>query len=81
MANEAKANGMSAMDFHKAIVKAQREKGKSFMAARREETAPAQNVVGESADDTHSDEDELKAFAKEMAGYAAEAHANDGGMY
>ena len=31
MATEAKKSGMSAMDFHKAVVKAQREKGAQFM--------------------------------------------------
>ena len=74
MAEEAKKNGTSAVDFQKAVVKAMKEKGNTFMAQRKQETAPAANIAGASASDTAANEDEeLKKFAKEMAGYAAES--------
>ena len=77
MAEEAKRNGTSAMDFQKAIVKAMKDKGSAHIAARQQETAPAAQVVGASASDTARNEDEeIKAFAKEMAGYV-EASKND----
>lgn len=74
MAEEAKKNGTSAADFQKAVVKAMKEKGNTFMSQRQKETAPAANVAGASASDTaKTEDDEIKAFAKEMAGYAAES--------
>lgn len=81
MAAEAKRNGMSAYDLHKAIMKARREKGDAFMAARQEETKPAAQVPGsEPGEGKQPTEDELKAFAAEMAAYAKEGRVN-GGMY
>lgn len=74
MAEEAKKNGTSAADFQKAVVKAMKEKGNTFMSQRQKETAPAANVAGASASDTaKTEDDEIKAFAQEMAGYAAES--------
>ena len=74
MAEEAKKNGTSAADFQKAVVKAMKEKGNAHIAHRQQETAPAANVSGGSASDTVKTEDEeIKAFAKEMAGYACES--------
>lgn len=82
MAAEAKRNGTSAMDFQKQIVKAQREKGTTFMQQRQQETAPAEGVQGgDPGQHDMTDEDELKAYLKEMNAYAAQAKANDGGMY
>ena len=72
MAEEAKKNGTSAVDFQKAVVKAMKEKGNTFMAQRQQETAPAAQITGGSPSDTAKNEDEeIKAFAAEMAGYAA----------
>lgn len=74
MAEEAKKNGTSAIDFQKSIVKAMKDKGSAHLAARQQETAPAAQVVGASASDTAKNEDEeIKAFAKEMAGYVGES--------
>lgn len=71
MAEEAKKNGTSAIDFQKAVVKAMKEKGNTFINQRQNETAPAANVSGGSpSDTTRSEDEEIKAFAQEMAGYA-----------
>ena len=83
MAAEAKANGTSAMDFQKMIVKAMKEKGSQFMQARQEETAPAQEVAGGSpSDNAKTEEQEIQDFAKDVAGYASEYTSNGGnGMF
>ena len=82
MAAQAKASGMSAMDFHKQIIKVQKERGQQFAAARKSETAPAASVTGGAAEESNgSSKDDYDAFAKEMAGYAAEARKSYGGMY
>lgn len=84
MADEAKRSGTSAMDYHKMIVKAQREKGQQFLAQRRAETEPAKNVTGGSAEDAtgKNPEKQIESYAKEMAEYAKAFRAGvDGGMY
>lgn len=85
MAEEAKKNGTSAMDFHKQIVKAQKEKGKDFLAARKTETAPATQVAGGSPkeNDGKTAKQELDETAKEMAEFAKRMYpaGADGGMY
>jgi len=82
MAAQAKASGMSAMDFHKQIIKVQKERGQQFASARKSETAPAASVTGGAAEESNgSSKDDYDAFAKEMAGYAAEARKSYGGMY
>lgn len=81
MAAQAKANGTSAMDFHKQIVKAHKEKGQAFLAQRKTETAPAAKVKGGASDDKTA-EQEMEAHAKEMAALAKEQRATiDGSMY
>lgn len=83
MAAEAKANGTSASDFYKAVVKAQKSKGDAFMTARKEETAPAAEVkadASEAHNGKQSEETEMSCFAKEIAGYAAEVNTGNG-MY
>lgn len=70
MAADAKANGTSAMDFHKALIKAQKDKAKAYMPARQEETKPANEVTGGAADEP-KDVDEAEALAKELAGMAS----------
>lgn len=52
MATEAKKSGMSAMDFHKAVVKAQREKGAQFMQSRKGEVSQSAGVLAERATGT-----------------------------
>lgn len=83
MAAKAKKDGTSAMDFHKQIVKAQKEKGNNFMQSRRKETAPAAAVAGGASEDATGDTDaELKAHAEEMAKLAKEVRAEvDGNMF
>ena len=85
MAEAAKQNGTTAMDYHKQIVKHQREKGQKYLSNRKNETAPAANVEGGDAkqNDGKNAKQELDEFAKEMAGYAKEIYPNgvSGGMY
>ena len=79
MAEQAKTNGTSVMDFQKQIVAAMKKKGESFLASRQTETAPAQEVVG--GEPAHDDEDQtVNAMAKEIAEYAESftASAADG---
>jgi len=84
MAQEAKANGTSAMDFQRQVVQAQKQKGKDFIANRQKETAPAANVPGSAPDNGKNDEQEIQDNAKEIAKYAS-AYAGtgygDNGMY
>lgn len=80
MAAQAKAAGTSALDYHKQIIKAQKEKAAEFLASRREETEPAQQVKGAAAED-RTDADEYKQFAAEMKEAAEGIRANAGGMY
>jgi len=84
MAQEAKEKGMSAMDYHKAIVKAQRAKAESFMSARKTETEPAAKVPGMSAEmnDGKSEDELIAEHAKEVAELARSMRADmNGGMY
>ena len=77
MAEEAKKNGTTAIDFQKSIVKAMKEKGNIHMAQRVLETAPADNVAGGSASDTRKNEDEeLKAFTDEIRGFVSGSNNN-----
>ena len=70
LAEQAKANGTSAMDFQKQIVAAMKQKGNDFMAARQRETAPAQEVVGGEPSNTKTEEQEIQDNAKMIAEYA-----------
>ena len=83
MAEAAKRNGTSAMDFHRQIVAAQKQKGAAHQAARAAETAPAQSVTGGATmDDQTKEESDIKAYAQEVAGYAkAYRGSTDGGMF
>lgn len=83
MAEQAKENGTSALDFQKQIVKAMKEKGNGFLQARIHETAPAQDVAGGAPDDTaKTEEQEIKENARAIADYAEGMNANGiGGMY
>lgn len=81
MAAEAKSNGMSAMDYHKQIVKAQREKGDQFMNGRKKETEPAAKVTGGAAEMNTGNEDEAAKAAKEIADFAKAMSNNANGMF
>lgn len=81
MAADAKSSGMSAMDYHKQIVKAQREKGSQFMAARQKETAPAAEVAGGAAEMNAGKGEDEKNIGKEIAEYANAMHNAGNGMF
>ena len=67
MAAQAKANGTSAMDYHKQIITAMRKKSQNFLEARREETGPADKVKGGSAEELDmTEESEMAKYAKDM---------------
>lgn len=75
MAEEAKRNGTSVMDFQRQIVAAARQKGADWMTARQKETEPAKNITGSAPQDFNrkSEEDEIKSFAQEMKGLFGES--------
>lgn len=71
LAAQAKADGTSAMDFQKQIVAAMKKKGAEFMQARKEETAPAADVVGGAPEGNRkSEHEEIMENAKDVAEYA-----------
>jgi ATP-dependent Clp endopeptidase proteolytic subunit ClpP len=71
MAAQAKANGTSAMDFHKQIVAARKQKGNEFVEARQRETEPVKNVSGGAPADNRNEEQEIQDAANEIAKYAS----------
>ena len=83
LAEKAKADGTSALDFQKQVVTAMKQKGHDFMEARKTETAPAKDVRGGAAETgLETEEQALKANADDMARYASEYVANgDNSMY
>lgn len=81
MAADAKQNGVSAMDYHKAVVKAMRERGQQFLNARQSEVAQTAEIRGGASDDNRSSADEMNAYAKEMAEFAKTVRADANGMY
>ena len=80
MAEKAKAEGTSAMEFQKAIVAAMREKGASFLASRTAETAPAQEVAGD-APSGKTDEQEIKDAVASIVEFAKSIDANGDSMF
>lgn len=73
MAEQAKASGMSAMDFHKQIVAARKKQGENFIQARAQETAPAKDVAGGApADNQRTEQQEIDDNAKAIAELAKE---------
>ena len=84
MATKAKKDGISAMDFHKQIVSAQREKGSAFLANRKQELAKAAEVTGGAAEETtaNATHKEIDDNAKEILAFTKQVRANaDGSMY
>lgn len=81
LAEQAKANGTSALEFQKQIVAAMRKKGADFLKARTEETAPAQQVTGGAAEDEEDEEKEVKAIAESVAEYAKAGNVQTDGMF
>lgn len=80
MAEKAKADGTSAADFQKQLVKAMKEKGSEFLDQRKDETAPAEDVTG-GAPEGKTPEQEIDDFAKEMAVYTKEYADDSEGMF
>ena len=82
MADEAKKNGTSVLEFQKQLVAAMKKKGADHMAARQAETAPAQNVAGGAAEDEKDEDQEIKQYAESIAKYAKEYRGGgDGSMF
>ena len=81
MAADAKSSGMSASDFLKGVIKAQREKGEQFMSGRKTETAPAAAVAGGAAEMGAGGEDDAAKAAKEIADYAKSMNNGVSGMF
>ena len=80
MAEQAKTSGMSAMDFQKQIVAAMKQKGAEFLTARKEETAPAQEVAGD-APSGKSEEQEINDMAQSIAGFASQYTGRETDMF
>ena len=81
-AEEAKQSGTSIQDFIRNMVQKSRQKGRDFMAARQQETAPAQQVTGGAAeDDQATEEDEIQKEAKLIAEEAARMMDTGSGMF
>jgi hypothetical protein len=83
MAEQAKADGTSAMDFHKKIVEARKKQGEEFIAARQKETQPAKDIAGGAPDGNgRTEQQEIDDYAKEMAKYATLYNpGTEDGMY
>lgn len=81
-AEAAKQSGASVADFIKSVVQKSRQKGTNFLAARQEETAPAQTVTAGAAEDkaASADEEEDKA-ARMVAEEAAAMIGGNSGMF
>lgn len=82
LAEQAKANGTSALDFQKQVVAAMKQKGQNFLQARAQETAPAADVTGEEPVSTAKAEaQELKEISESIAAYANEYNGTANGMF
>ena len=83
LAQKAKQEGTSAQAFMTELVKAQREKKKSFLDSRRKETAPSEQVTGGASEDQDGtkEEEELEQFAKESKRLAEELKGSSFGMF
>ena len=90
MAEEAKRNGTSAMDFQRQVVKAQREaaeaakqQGANYLAARQADTKPAEQVASGATEDNDgkTEDEEIKSLQDEVKGYAAVMKSSNETMY
>lgn len=83
MAEKAKTDGTSALDFQKQIVAAQKQKKTDFLQQRTQETAPGQSVAGGAPSNSgKTEEQEIKDNAKDIAEYAKAYGASfNGGMF
>lgn len=84
MAAQAIENGVSYADFCTQLVEKMQADagGNAYLNARMQETQAAANVRGAAAEDGNmTEDDEITANAKEIAGYAKEMRAGMGGMF
>ena len=82
IAEQAKADGTSVIDFQKQIVTAMKAKGNAFITARQNETAPAQDVAGgDPVNNGKTEEQEIQDIAKDIATYANGMTDSDNGMF
>ena len=66
----------------KQVVKAQKEKGTSFITSRQQETAPAADVAGGAPQDNgNNEEQEITDNAKDIAEYAKQYNGMSDGMF
>ena len=82
MAEAAKKDGTSFTDYQKNLVKAMKAKGAAYLAARQNETAPAQDVTGGAAEAAEDEAQAIKHNAEDLAKYAKTYRGSaDGTMY
>lgn len=82
LAEQAKADGTSVIDYQKQIVTAMKAKGNAFIIARQNETAPAQDVAGgDPVNNAKSEEQEIQDVAKDIAKYAKDMVDSGEGMF
>ena len=82
LANKAKADGTSAIEFQKSLVAAMKEKGSNFLQARQQETEPSQNVGGGNpAEGIMNEEQDIQETAKQIADYAKDYRVTGNGMF
>ena len=82
MAEQAKKDGTSLTDYQKSLVAAMKAKGAAYLASRREETEPAQEVTGGAAEASEDESQAAKRNAEDIAKYAKTYRGSaDGTMY
>lgn len=84
MAAQAIENGVSYADFCMQLLEKMQADagGNAYLAARRQETQAAANVKGAAAEDGNmTEDDEITAYAKEIAAYAKGMRPGMGGMF
>lgn len=83
MAADAKANGTSAIDYHKAIVKAQKEKGNDFLKNREKEMNASKSIPASEPGSLDGDEKAMNDFVAECKNIVKNMSPmnNEGMMY
>lgn len=79
LASEAKKSGMSAHDFQKAVVAAQKQKHTEFLNGRKADMQENHKVPGAAPEDENSPEAQITAFAQEVGRMAAQMKADEYG--
>ncbi|MDO4647623.1 MAG: Clp protease ClpP [Eubacteriales bacterium] len=83
MAEQAKLEGTTAMEFQKQVVAAQKQKGATFIQQRKSETAKAKEVAGQAPEaNAQSEEQKANEIAESVVKYAKELNSyGDNGMF